>query len=642
MRNNKQIGHILFNKIFLGYVLLATIFTSYHIYAQYSLAKNTVLKDMVTIEKAFYSGIASSVWHLDEKQINSNAQAIESIQGIVGVSIISAHNEVLSQKGTLDTKEEKYTNYYYGKNNKLEYDNSLIKHSFDVIQDEFSEGETLGSVNIYTSENAIYEIIKDSLVFILLYSIIVIVVLWALFHHFANKLLTNPLHQIIQATKELNIKEYKEISLNNNNKNKSELDVLVDTFNDMSKRITESFNKQRLLTITLNKQKKDLIEANKYQTDFLANMSHELKTPLNSINIISSVMSKNTHNELNEKQVKNLDIINKSGKDLLSLINDILDVSKIEAGEIPIYFEKLNILSLAEDIYHTLKPIAHNKATSLEKSFDIKDGMVTSDAKRIKQIINNLLSNAIKFTNKGKVNFNISENSDNIIVYVIDSGIGIEKDKREHIFDRFKQVDGSTTRKYGGTGLGLAISKELAGLLGGDLTVDSELNKGSVFKFSFPKNAEVNSIPDNTREVNKNLLVEPLNEVQEEVPLCESNKKNKAEKIKVSLFNNNPVEFFSLIIVLKKEEKLELLQLNNFHQVIDKSKSKEKNILILDIDSKDIDIKSLKQKDENSLIIGISSTLEKSDNIDMLFNKPIDIELILSAIYDKENQNEQV
>ncbi|NQY93453.1 MAG: hypothetical protein HRT43_04740, partial [Campylobacteraceae bacterium] len=182
MQNSKKIGHILFNKIFLGYVLIAIIFTSYHIYVQYSLAKNTVLKDMQTIEKAFYNGIANSVWHLDEKQIDSNAQAIKSIQGIVGVSIISANNEVLSQKGNLSLEDRKYIIFLSSKNKDISFSNALIKHSFEIIHRDFSPGETLGHVDLYTSENAIYTIVKDSLIFILIYSLIIIVILWILFN----------------------------------------------------------------------------------------------------------------------------------------------------------------------------------------------------------------------------------------------------------------------------------------------------------------------------------------------------------------------------------------------------------------------------------------------------------------------------
>ena len=140
---------------------------------------------------------------------------------------------------------------------------------------------------------------------------------------------------------------------------------------------------------------------------------------LNYINIISSVMAKNSNKELNPKQIKNLTIINKSGQDLLSLINDILDVSKIEAGKLPIYFEKVNLNTLSDELYESMKPIAKDKGITLIKNITLNDDPIVSDAKRIKQVIQNLLSNAIKFTPKGSVEFNITQDNKNIIIHII-------------------------------------------------------------------------------------------------------------------------------------------------------------------------------------------------------------------------------
>ncbi len=632
MQNSKQIGHILFNKIFLGYVLIAIIFTSYHIYVQYSLAKDTVLKDMKTIEKAFYNGIANSVWHLDEKQINSNAQAIESIQGIVGISIISANNEVLSQKGNLSLEDKKYTSFLYAKNKNISFSNGLIKHSFQVTHEDFSPGEILAHVDIYTSENAIYSIVKDSLIFILIYTLIIVVVLWVLFNHFSKKLLTNPLHQIIQATKDLNIKEYTEITLNHNDKNRSELDILVDTFNTMSQRITESFSK-------LKEQKQDLIEANKYQTDFLANMSHELKTPLNSINIISSVMSKNSKNDLNDKQVKNMQVINKSGNHLLSLINDILDISKLEAGELSVFFEKLSLENILDEVYESMTPLAKNKSISLSKNINLQNNIVISDMKKIKQVIQNLLSNAIKFTNEGEVQFNVSEDDVNIIVDIVDSGIGIQKDKLENIFDRFKQVDGSITRTYGGTGLGLAISKELAGFLGGNLTVNSEIKKGSSFQFTFPKNSNM-TLKQIQLQNNTNPAINKPEKTEVEVILETDGTIEKEDKIKVLLLNSDPVTFFSLIVAIKKQIQLDCLALKSVPEVIKELELNQTSILIVDSDTLDIKLQEYIKNSVSVKVIGLSTTQETSKYIDTIVSKPVDVNNLLAVLLKKEKNHE--
>lgn len=627
MPNNKQIGHILFNKIFLGYVFIAIIFTSYHIYAQYSLAKNSVLKDMQTIEKAFYNGLANSIWHLDEKQIKSNAQAIESIQGIVGVSIVSANSEVFSQRGILSLEDKKYDVFLYEKNNNIQFSNKLIGHSFDIIHEEFSSGEVLGTVSIYTSADAIYTIVKESLIFILVYTVIIVMVLWILFNHFAKKLLTNPLHQIIQATQELDIKEYKEISLDHNDKNRSELDTLVDTFNNMAKRINDSFNRLQTLTVKLNEQKEELIEANQYQTDFLANMSHELKTPLNSINIISSVMAKNTKNDLEEKHVKNLNIINKSGNELLILINDILDISKMEAGQLGIYFERANIVNLMDELYDMMNPIALDKGITLIKTIQLDDNIIVSDSKRIQQIIQNLLSNAIKFTAVGKVSLYVSENLTQVIIEVQDSGIGISNDKLEHIFDRFKQVDGSTTRKYGGTGLGLAISKELSLLIGGELSVSSEVDKGSLFKLTLPKKAEISKICDDT--ITLKVSDSKKCEINNIELFPQNQEKEVYAKQQVVLFNNNPIEFFGLIVALKKVENIELILVKSEFELTEEIKKMKDAILIYDVDSNTLDVKRIK-----NTIIGISSS-QQQESIDILLPKPIDIGRLMNVIEEK-------
>ena len=240
------------------------------------------------------------------------------------------------------------------------------------------------------------------------------------------------------------------------------------------------------LTNELKDQKQKLIESDKYKTNFLANMSHELKTPLNSIIVISAIMSKNKNNKLEEDQVKNLRIINNCGNDLLTLINDVLDISKIEAGQVSINLSKVNVNELIESLIFEMQPLALDKGLSLNSNCLLHNITLLSDMSRMKQILKNLISNAIKFTESGDIVISLEENANDITIKVIDQGIGIAQEKLGHIFERFKQADGSTTRKYGGTGLGLAISKELALLLGGDIKAFSILGKGSSFELLLP------------------------------------------------------------------------------------------------------------------------------------------------------------
>ena len=244
-----------------------------------------------------------------------------------------------------------------------------------------------------------------------------------------------------------------------------------------------NFNKLEKANNLLKEQKKELIKANKTKDDFLANMSHELKTPLNSISIISKIMSNNKENNLDDTSVKNMKVINKCAQDLTELINDILDISKIEAGELNIYKKDISLKNLIEELYDLFTHVAQEKNIQFINNFQIKNCDIFTDEQRTKQILKNFLSNAIKFTNKGKVEILSKEYDEFFEISIIDSGIGIAKENLEYVFDRFKQVDDSMGKKYQGTGLGLAISKQLAQMLNGYIYAASEIGIGSTFKY---------------------------------------------------------------------------------------------------------------------------------------------------------------
>ena len=244
---------------------------------------------------------------------------------------------------------------------------------------------------------------------------------------------------------------------------------------------------------------KELEIASKYKSEFLANMSHELRTPLNSILILSQLLTGNKDGNLTEKQVESAKAINSSGSDLLSLINEILDLSKVEAGKIDLHVEDVHF----DDIEADLNRLYQNIATERGLTFQIiKAGniprSIESDSQRLQQILRNLLTNAFKFTHEGAVTLNIAPPSAEtakrlgkpreslVAFHVKDDGIGIKEEQQLAIFQAFQQADGSTSRKYGGTGLGLSISKELTHLLGGEIMLKSEEGKGSTFSVILP------------------------------------------------------------------------------------------------------------------------------------------------------------
>ncbi len=225
--------------------------------------------------------------------------------------------------------------------------------------------------------------------------------------------------------------------------------------------------------------------ANQAKSAFLANMSHELRTPLNAIIGFTRIVRRKAEGALPEKQTGNLDKVLTSAEHLLNLINTVLDIAKIEAGRMDVQASNFNINALADLCANTATPLLKPNVR-LVKDIDPSLTIVHSDQDKIKQIVLNLLSNAAKFTHAGKIILQMRRAESNLIVNVTDSGIGIGEEALNRIFEEFQQADTSTTRQYGGTGLGLAISRNLARLLGGDLTASSELGKGSTFTLTIP------------------------------------------------------------------------------------------------------------------------------------------------------------
>lgn len=265
----------------------------------------------------------------------------------------------------------------------------------------------------------------------------------------------------------------------------------------------EKQNKDLLSARTdIERKAKELEISNKYKSEFLANMSHELRTPLNSLLILAQTLMENREKNLSAQQIKSAEIIFHSGNDLLNLINDILDLSKIESGKMNISLNSVPLTSITASLRNYFEQPAREKGLAFHVQIDegLPESIIT-DEQRLNQVLRNLLSNALKFTEKGSISIRIyappkEENlsrsgleSSNAIAFSIkDTGIGIPKDKQLEIFEAFQQVDGSISRKYGGTGLGLSITRELTKLLGGEIKLMSEAGKGSEFIVFLPVN----------------------------------------------------------------------------------------------------------------------------------------------------------
>lgn len=244
--------------------------------------------------------------------------------------------------------------------------------------------------------------------------------------------------------------------------------------------------------VELQERAEELQRSSKYKSEFLANMSHELRTPLNSSLILAKLLAENPQENLSDEQVKFAESIYSAGNDLLNLINDILDIAKVEAGKLDVRAETTHISRMAEGLRSLFEPLAQQKQLAFSVTVEPQVPLTLyTDRQRLEQILKNLLSNALKFTERGQVELNISYQAGAGIVFSVrDSGIGIAADQQQSIFEAFHQADGTTNRRYGGTGLGLSISRDLAQLLGGEIRVESQLGQGSVFSLILPEHYE--------------------------------------------------------------------------------------------------------------------------------------------------------
>ncbi|TDE15473.1 response regulator [Dyadobacter psychrotolerans] len=243
----------------------------------------------------------------------------------------------------------------------------------------------------------------------------------------------------------------------------------------------------------IQKKAAELELTTRYKSEFLANMSHELRTPLNSILLLSRLLAENEDKNLNSDQVEYATVIRSSGNGLLGLIDEILDLSKIEAGKMELQYEITSLKEISQDIHSLFVQVAKEKGLDFAIQIDPEvTPVIETDKTRLEQILKNLVSNALKFTSQGSVKIDIKQHKDGkrILFVVKDTGIGIAPEKQHLIFEAFQQADGSTKRKYGGTGLGLSISRELGRLLGGEISVSSVPGQGSEFTLAVPSKSE--------------------------------------------------------------------------------------------------------------------------------------------------------
>jgi PAS domain S-box-containing protein len=259
---------------------------------------------------------------------------------------------------------------------------------------------------------------------------------------------------------------------------------------ELEDRVREATRDLEERNVRLQWQSQELEKAYRLKSEFLANMSHELRTPINALIGYTALMLDRIYGDLTAKQEEGLHRIQVSSQHLLALINDILDLAKIEAGKMPVHLERLSLNDLLHDVAAQMEPMVKRKGLEFAVQLPAQPVYMETDRTKVRQIVLNLISNAVKFTARGSVSISVRANGQDVRIAVSDTGIGIRPQDLDVIFEEFRQVDQSRTREYGGTGLGLSITRKLIALLGGNIAVASQYGRGSTFTVTLPLASE--------------------------------------------------------------------------------------------------------------------------------------------------------
>ncbi|GJH24337.1 response regulator [Caballeronia novacaledonica] len=331
-----------------------------------------------------------------------------------------------------------------------------------------------------------------------------------------------------------------------------------------------------------------LQRASRYKSEFLANMSHELRTPLNSSLILAKLLSENKAGNLTNDQIKYAQTIYSAGNDLLNLINDILDLSKVEAGKLDLHIEDVPLQRIMDTLSRTFEPLARQKKLRLELRNDIDDyPTLTTDFRRLEQILRNLLSNAVKFTDAGAVSLVLRRAGEGAVQFVVtDTGIGIAPDQLEAIFEAFQQADGTTSRHYGGTGLGLSISRSLAHLLGGDIAVRSAQGTGSTFTLTMPIAYGAAALPGAVEQAPASVAIEeklPAEQPIEVIHVIDDDRADAAPGRRLVLVVEDEPDFAQVLLDLAHELGYRCIVSGTAGEALKLAQDSAPNAILLDI-----------------------------------------------------------
>ncbi|MBC2725717.1 ATP-binding protein [Desulfosporosinus sp.] len=421
-------------------------------------------------------------------------------------------------------------------------------------------------------------------------------------------------------------------------------------------KLEEQYKELELKNIELSQAKANLEDqaqrlesSSRYKSEFLSNMSHELRTPLNSLLILSKMLWENNDGNLNSKQLEYAKTIWSSGNDLLQLINDILDLSKIEAGKVSVNRDEIILADLVKELEGQFRPMTLEKGLDFTIQVNNVTNKLLTDRRLLKQILANLLSNAIKFTKQGYVRMDIQESNqkDNMVAFdVTDTGIGIAKDNQALIFEAFQQADGTTSRKYGGTGLGLSICRELAALLGGDIELKSVEGKGSTFTLYLPSVTTENSLSTGALSIesNPNPVNNPVKTVNEDDVSPKAAVAGDLTGRVVLVVDDDMRNIFAISAALEKA-KVKVLYAENGREALEKLKGNhDVELILMDIMMPEMDgyetMIQIRQSEYAEIpIIALTAKAMKDDRQKCMeagasdyLSKPVDIDKLISLI----------
>ena len=504
MKKNSIKRELTFKIIFSFLFVILLFFIVHYIYIRRTFMKQYIAMRQSEVRQLAPS-LADAVYVNDIEFLKKLVYPLSSSPDAVYILIADNNGDTIFSQGTFPAavfsqKGIDKNKYMEKKDALLLLKNDIILHSLMPTEFGKQPAKTLGSIEVVFSLKKLIADINSNYILIIPAILVVFLILY-LWLGASIRFYINPILLITQT-----MLEHRAGETNKRVKTKrtDEIGELAEAFNSMADELQnrmealKTLNKELDLKVTqrtkeiqqknelLEQQNKEILRADRLKSEFLANVSHELRTPLNSILGFSQVLLNKIDGDLPPKQAEDIRIIYQNGKHLLDLINDILDLSKIEAGKIKLNMEYLDVCSIIKEVENALMPLAETKHLTLTAKCPPKAALIFADYIRLKQILFNLLSNALKFTNKGGVRAAVSQEDHHLNIEISDSGIGIAREDLDTIFEAFTQVKRQLTAKPGGTGLGLTLAKKYTELMNGKIKVRSTLNVGTTFTLSFP------------------------------------------------------------------------------------------------------------------------------------------------------------